>query len=191
MFFILSKILLFLITPIIWIALLIMIGLIRRKWWCVLVAFAIFIVFSNGVLFSRFLNSWEVSPMPDEKLGKYDIGIVLGGFSSFDEEYDRVIFGYGSDRIMQAYKLYKQGTVKKLLITGGSGRVLADDHREALVTKDYLLAIGMPENDILVEFESRNTHENAVLTKELLIKKNLLDKRLLLITSAFHMKRAL
>jgi uncharacterized SAM-binding protein YcdF (DUF218 family) len=51
----------------------------------------------------------------------------------------------------------------------------------------YLLEIGIPETDILVEANSRNTHENARFVAEMMKGK---DASFLLITSAFHMRRA-
>ena len=48
---------------------------------------------------------------------------------------------------------------------------------------------GVPETDILYEDKSRNTHENAQFTKQLLAGQPQL-KKLLLVTSAFHMRRA-
>ncbi|RFP63741.1 YdcF family protein [Hymenobacter lapidiphilus] len=48
---------------------------------------------------------------------------------------------------------------------------------------------GVPRQDILLETRSRNTHENALYTKELLAQHPEI-KRTVLITSAFHMRRA-
>jgi len=49
--------------------------------------------------------------------------------------------------------------------------------------------MGVPDKDIIVESESRNTLENATFTKEILNKKAV-GKNVLLITSAIHMPRS-
>jgi uncharacterized SAM-binding protein YcdF (DUF218 family) len=48
---------------------------------------------------------------------------------------------------------------------------------------------GVPGEAILLEGASRNTHENAVLSRPLLVEHGL--QRVLLVTSAMHMPRAL
>jgi uncharacterized SAM-binding protein YcdF (DUF218 family) len=53
----------------------------------------------------------------------------------------------------------------------------------------YLRQVGVPEEDILLETEARNTYENALLAGEI-IRKKFPQAPVLLITSAFHMRRA-
>ena len=48
---------------------------------------------------------------------------------------------------------------------------------------------GVPGGSIHAEGGSRNTHENAVFTRQLLVEQGL--HRVLLVTSAMHMRRAL
>ena len=55
--------------------------------------------------------------------------------------------------------------------------------------KEYLIGIGIPKRHVIVEDQSRNTHENAVYTKTLLDSLDA-EASCLLITSASHMKRA-
>ena len=50
--------------------------------------------------------------------------------------------------------------------------------------------MGIPEQDFIIETESRNTRENAVFTKQVL-DKEIPGGNFLLITSAFHMRRSL
>ena len=59
----------------------------------------------------------------------------------------------------------------------------------ALAEGERELGVGVPAEAILVEDKSRNTHENAAFTKVLLQQQPQL-KKLLLVTSAFHMRRA-
>ena len=123
-----------------------------------------------------------------EELGKYDVGIVLGGVLSFDEALRRVQFFRGNDRVMQALELYHKGYINKILFVGGSGSIRYAHIKEGPILKKYLLEIGFPEKDLLVEIQSKNTHENAAFSKPIL--DSLGSKELLLITSASHMRRA-
>ncbi|KPQ09075.1 MAG: SanA family vancomycin-sensitivity protein, partial [Algoriphagus marincola HL-49] len=57
--------------------------------------------------------------------------------------------------------------------------------------KRFLLMTGMPESDILIEDQSKNTAQNAQFTKTFLEKNGIsTSQEFVLITSAFHMYRA-
>ena len=136
------------------------------------------------------MHKWEIPATKIEELGTYDIGIVLGGMSSYDTDYNRTQFQRGVDRLLQAIDLYKKGKIKKIFFVGGSGRILHPELKEGPLVKKYLLTIGIPESDLIVETESNNTRENALFTKAILDKDGIHGKYLL-ITSAFHMRRSM
>ena len=79
-----------------------------------------------------------------------------------------------------------------MLISGGDGRLALDhqDLSEARLTRDYLLALGVADSCILIEPNSRNTHENALFSAKLLDSLGMKKEKILLITSALHLKRA-
>ena len=91
-----------------------------------------------------------------------------------------------ADRLVHAVALYKAGKAPVILVTGGSAQ---GDRSEAQVMRDILEVMGVPRGVILMEERSRNTHDNAVYSTELLQQREL--RRILLVTSAFHMRRAL
>jgi uncharacterized SAM-binding protein YcdF (DUF218 family) len=122
----------------------------------------------------------------------FDIGIVLGGFSNFDVTTDdRLNFNSAANRLTDAVVLYKKGIVKKLLISGGDGNLLVKKSPEAEKTEPFLLYMGVRQEDILLESRSRNTHENALYSKELIDSQHIKSDRILMITSAYHTPRAL
>ncbi|MFN5416177.1 MAG: YdcF family protein [Flavobacteriia bacterium] len=121
---------------------------------------------------------------------KYEVGIVLGGMFEFDNDVKQLSVRRGADRIWQALALYKKGKIKKILITGGSGYVTDRGLNEAKQLKPYLIQIGIPEKDIIIEINSKNTYENAVETKKILVRSYPHIKKCLLITSGQHMRRA-
>lgn len=195
MFFFFSKIISFLFNPIIWIFSLFLFSLVskntRIKKKSFLGALILFYLFSNSFLLEEVSRVWELPATYYKDLKIYDAGIVLGGILSYDQQYDRIQFQRGADRLLQAVELYKTGNIKKIFFTGGSGSIEFADAKEGMFVKRYLLTLGIPENDIWIENESRNTRENAFFAKQFLDKHAYGEGKFLLITSGHHMRRAL
>lgn len=150
----------------------------------------ILLFFSNSVVYKFFVSYWEVQAVKIENVGNYDVGIVLGGMSEYNNDVDRVSIRRGGDRIWQAISLYNEGKIDKILISGASGYVSDRGLNEAIQFKDVLVSWGIPANDIIEESLSKNTYENAKFSVELLQDKYPELKSTLLITSGRHMKRA-
>lgn len=195
MFFYISKIISFLFTPIIWVFSLLLIALflkeVRRKRKIFVAALILFYFFSNSFILEEVNRIWEVPATQYKDLGTYEAGIVLGGMLNYDIEFDRIQFYRGADRLFQAVELYKRGVIKKIYFAGGSGSIEFSYLKEGVFVRRYLLTLGIPDADIWIENESRNTRENAAYANEFLVKKNAGSGKFLLITSAFHMRRAL
>jgi uncharacterized SAM-binding protein YcdF (DUF218 family) len=193
MFFFLSKILSFLLSPLIWIFVLLLFVLFakkpNRKRNFSIIAFILLFLFSNGFLLNEVLLKWEPRPVKLNKTEKFDYGIVLGGFSNYDTSLARMQLTGAGDRIWQTLRLYKENKISKIFISGGSGKLLGQDITEADKVKTFLLAMKIPEKDIIIEMLSRNTYENAKNTTDW-IKKHDPEATCLLITSASHMRRA-
>lgn len=194
MFFVLSKVLAFLISPLTWIFILLLFALFsrrtQRKRIFLLSSIVLLFIFSNGFLFSEAMRWLEPEAIELEEDEHYEYAIVLGGMAGYNHTLDRPIFFAATDRILQGLSLYKAGKVDKLLISGGSGRLINQEDKESLILKNYLVSIGFSPDDLIAESASRNTRENAVNTALLLEKLNASGNRNLLITSAFHMPRA-
>ncbi len=125
-----------------------------------------------------------------EVADKADVAIVLGGLSNpLSSTRDHLELSSAAERLVEAVQLYRNGKVGALLITSGSGDVLHPEAAEAPELAAFARAWGVPEKDLLVEGKSRNTHENATLSLPLVTKKGW--KKVVLVTSAWHMKRAL
>ncbi|MCB9252684.1 MAG: YdcF family protein [Flavobacteriales bacterium] len=151
--------------------------------------FVMIYLFSTHFILHLILAKYEMPYQALEKGKIYDCAIVLSGASYFDTYSEMLQFNDAAERIVQPVILYKKGRVKKLLISGGSGKVFPPHQKEAVYVSYFWKDIGIPEEDILVESESRNTSENALFSKKILdttgIKGNVL-----LITSALHAPRA-
>ncbi len=196
MFFVLSKILDFFVTPLSWVLMCFVLSfflkkdVIRKR--LRLAGMVILIVFTNPWLITRVIYAWEVAPVSLEKtVQPYDVGIVLGGsMRYYDPDLNRVVYSSSVDRLLQAMQLYHDGKIKKILLSGGSGFVNYQDWKESGLIAKVLLKSGVKEDDIILENGSRNTYENAVNSVEML-KSGKYGSKILLITSAFHMRRSL
>jgi uncharacterized SAM-binding protein YcdF (DUF218 family) len=126
---------------------------------------------------------WEASGTPDGI-------IVLGG--SIDPDlsvaHDTPIIGNAADRIVAAAVLARRYPTARVLFTGGSGNLLSNDAREADYAVQIFESLGVEKSRLILERASRNTYENALFSKALAAPKP--GERWLLVTSAFHMARA-
>lgn len=189
MIFILSKILFFVLKPIIWVFIVVIFAIfssnpLKRKRLLIFAA-ALLFIFSNRFVVGKVYNFYE-GKYPVEK--QYDIGILLGGFSRPTQSGQFSVNERG-DRLVQTIFLFKTGVIKKILISGGSGKLIGSELIEANLTQQYLTAIGIPDSSILVENNSRNTIENAKYSFDK-IDKTQPNASILVITSAWHIPRS-
>jgi len=193
MFFLLSKIFSFLFNPLSWIFILLIVAFFlknrQKKKMTIYIAVAVLYLFSNNHLYFLAASGWNIKPISLKNSEHYKYAIVLGGMANFDEELGRIKFSEAADRLFQTIGLYKTGYIDQFIIVGGSGSILYPEKIESEIVRTYLLQIGIPENDILIENKSKNTHENALFTAELLEQQNYRDS-CLLVTSSFHARRA-
>ena len=194
MFFLLSKIAYFFIAPFTWLLLVIAIWIFHKKsiWkkrakWATIF---ILLFFSNTFVFKEFIRLWEIPAISIENVSKHEVGIVLGGMFEYDNDTERLSIRRGGDRIWQAINLYKDHKIDKILISGNHGYITDRGLHESKQLKDVLINWGIPKQDIIVETESKNTHQNAKESAALLEKSYPHFSSFLLITSAKHMKRA-
>ena len=116
--------------------------------------------------------------------------IVLGG--STDEEVSdarqQPTVASAAGRVIEAVALSRRFPDARLVFTGGSAALLIHRGTEADVTRRLWIAMGVPPERITTEDASRNTFENALFTQRLVGPQP--GERWLLVTSAFHMPRA-
>ena len=160
----------------------------RRKRYLI-ASVIIFYIFSAPLFLKTFENIWDAKPYTASHTKKYSCVIVLGGFSSGNTPADGR-FNTSADRFIQGAKVMETKLASHILISGGSGQLIPNEFREAAWVRGELLKFNIPDSLILVESRSKNTIENAAYSKELLKKTNLAPPYLL-VTSAFHMRRAL
>lgn len=111
------------------------------------------------------------------------IVLLGGGMGSNTNVYPYAEMWNGADRVWHAARLYKAGKAPVIVPTGRG-------ERESTVP--LLRDLGVPESAIVVENKARNTEENARFVEKILEPRNTQNtrKRVLLVTSAWHMRRS-
>lgn len=117
--------------------------------------------------------------------------VVLGGsvHQGLTQARGQPALKEGAERLTEAVYLSRKFPEAKIVFTGGSGSVLYPDLKEAETAKLFFARMGLPPDRLVFESESRNTWENALLTKKLLQPDK--NERWVLITSASHMPRSI
>jgi SanA protein len=99
------------------------------------------------------------------------------------------LYGDGSagpvliDRIETAVKLYQQGKVNKLLMSGDNRFV---EYNEPEAMRQYALGLGVPNRDIVLDYAGRRTYDTCYRAAAIFGVKSAI-----LVTQAFHLPRAL
>jgi len=91
-----------------------------------------------------------------------------------------VLGGDGPRRAARAAALFRDGVAPRILVTGDG---------DCLSIRDELVRRGVPPPAVEVECLSRNTMENAAFSAPILVRME--ARRVVLVTSWFHMRRAL
>jgi len=196
MFFTLSKTLSYLTQPLVIICLLLMASIFVKKSsprkLLFRIGLGLLLFFSNDFIANEMMSLWEIKPTPYAAINRrYEYGVLLTGVTKSEQEpKDRVYFNRGADRVTHSVQLYKLGIIKKILVSGGSGRLISIGEREADDIANALLLMGVPAEDILIENQSKNTHESAEAVRKILMEKAV-SKDCLLITSGYHMRRSI
>ncbi|SIQ74970.1 Uncharacterized SAM-binding protein YcdF, DUF218 family [Rhizobium sp. RU20A] len=116
--------------------------------------------------------------------------IVLGG--AFENEViaarGGIELNQAGDRFVETVLLARENPAARILVSGGDGSFSGAYQGDAAVARDFFGRFGIDPNRIIEEGTSRTTSENASNTVELLRREGLDD--CLLVTSAFHMPRA-
>ncbi|AHB48608.1 hypothetical protein W911_09735 [Hyphomicrobium nitrativorans NL23] len=116
--------------------------------------------------------------------------ILLGGFEDAHVSAGRGGLGLNeaAERVTEGLRLALRHPEAKVVFTGGAGGLFATAEASGPVGA-FLAEAGIDPARLVLENRSRNTYENAVLTREMV--KPRPGQRWYLVTSAFHMPRAI
>jgi vancomycin permeability regulator SanA len=87
------------------------------------------------------------------------------------------------DRVITAADLYFAGKVKKILMSGDNRFV---DYNEPAAMRNYALDLGVPDNDIVLDYAGRRTYDTCYRARDIFGL-----SEVILVTQEFHLPRAL
>ena len=130
----------------------------------------------------------EYPPVALETTPLADVAVVLGGAVGPVGDPPTENLSGASDRVLRAARLYRAGKIGHVLAVGGTQSWLGNPVPEAEAIRDLLVEWGVPAAAILTETASWNTRENALHAAVIIRERGW--ERVLLVTSATHMRRA-
>ena len=117
--------------------------------------------------------------------------LILGGATNplLTKEHNQVALHGSVERLTESIKLIKKYSTAKIVFAGGSGSIQHPELDHAEVVKIFFNEMGVNTKKIIFEKKSRNTYENILFAKKIVKPKK--NEKWLLVTSAFHMHRAI
>ncbi len=156
----------------------------------ILAALALLFISGNRWVSMSLARSLEWRYLPPAEIPAVQVAVVLGGGTE-SMQYPRSMAEVNSagDRVLYAARLYQQGKVDTLLLSGGNIAWYGENSSSpAEDMQELLLLTRVPETAMWLEMQSQNTSENALYSAKILRAQNI--DTVLLITSAMHMPRA-
>jgi len=200
-FFVLSKVLDLLLSPWTWTFVLIALAVPwsrrslrrwkrRRAFGIAAIALPVFFSFeavSNAMMWSMEHDA-PTTYRPDVT---YDVVVLLGGVGDerVTAESGQPAYNDNVERLTMTERLLREGKAKFVIVSGAAMEPSLTEFGEARVLAEQLRAWGVDGDRIVLEERARNTRENAVYSAEIIRARGW--KSILVVTSAFHMKRSL
>jgi uncharacterized SAM-binding protein YcdF (DUF218 family) len=167
----------------------ILIGLIKNRKKLIYIAIGVLYILSTPIFSNNFMKLVEGSEYrkPISAIDSADAIVVLSGMLEINEVGDSTYIEWGDpDRFFGGLALFKAGKAQKLVFTGGKMPWDKAKKTEGEVLKEFAISNGIPSEKIFVTKDVENTADEAVAVKELIGT----SKKIILVTSAFHMNRA-
>jgi len=127
----------------------------------------------------RVQNKFAPQIVAAEKIEGPNIALVFGAGLKRSGAPSHIL----EDRVLTAIKLYQDGRVGKIIMSGANPVV---DYNEVQAMKDFALGEGLPEEAIILDYAGRRTYDSCYRLKEIFS----LNK-IVLVTQEYHLPRAL
>lgn len=199
MFFVLSKLLDVGLSPLTWAIVLCLLGaiaLVQKTPWrgmraAPFAAACILYLFSIEPVSNALAQRLEAPAVPTARADvTYDAVILLGGLvDSATGAFGQRSYNDNVERLLVTFDLLRSGRAKFAILSGGPVEPEAGEASEARVLAAQLSDWGISKEQIVVEDRARNTRENAVESARIVREQGW--TKILVVTSAFHMPRAL
>jgi len=188
----LHKILPYLAYPITFIIIFLIWGSISRKRMPILAALILLLVTSSPIISTemlRHLERGELRKSPAD-INDADAIVVLSGMIGPIQGSHGLMYEWSDpDRFFGGIELMKADKAKKIIFTGGKMPWQSEEIKpEGEVLSKFASEFGIPAPKILITKNAQNTKDEAIVVKEILNNSN--SRRIILVTSAFHMPRS-
>ena len=177
------------VLPIMLVIIVILIGLIKNKKKLIYIAVGILYITSTPIFSNNFFKLVEGTEYrkPISTIDNADAIVVLSGMLEINEVVESTYVEWGDpDRFFGGIALFNAYKAQKLIFTGGKMPWDKAKKTEGEVLKEYAISNRISSEKIFVTKEVENTADEAVAVKELIGP----SKKIILVTSAYHMYRA-
>ena len=186
----LHKILPLLASPLSLVIFLILIGVTFKKRIISIIGLTILVFCSLPIISNKLITFLEkdYQPIQISNIERADGIVVLSGMLKQIKNgyYIKYEFDEKVDRIIAGIDLFKNKKAPILILTRGK-LPWTKGKPEGEYLKNFAVARGVAEENIILTDEAQNTEEEAIVIKKLMPNKN---SKIILVTSAFHMSRA-
>lgn len=117
--------------------------------------------------------------LPPEKVPAGKVAIVFGAGLWRDGSPTPVL----KDRVAQASRLFFDGKVEKLLMSGDNSYI---NYNEPQAMYEYAISLGVPESAIVLDYAGRRTYDTCYRARDIFM-----VQQAILVTQSFHLPRAL
>jgi uncharacterized SAM-binding protein YcdF (DUF218 family) len=135
----------------------------------------------------------DTYPIPTPAQLEQQVGVIVLGGSFSDpwlyQAHGQVPLNASAERLTQAVALMRTHPRWTLVFTGGEGRVMTSGVTEGQMALQFFKDMGIDEQRIIIEQQSRTTRENALRVEAMLGER--CEKPWLLMTSASHLRRGM
>ncbi len=155
---------------------------------CIALSIGVLWTASTSVVADSVIASLEhhYPPIAAETMPTADVILILGGVTRGTVPGTGMTdLNDGVDRLIHGARLFQAGKAPLVVLTGGNAEGFQPES-EAMA--DVLQLMGVPDKAMLLESKSRTTYQNGVNTVSLLKQRGI--HKVLLVTSAYHMRRA-
>jgi uncharacterized SAM-binding protein YcdF (DUF218 family) len=200
-FFVLSKILDILLSPFTWGLIFVLLsipwrtprpGRWKRRRAFALIGVGVLLVFALEPVSNSMMYRLERKVPPTYKDDVvYDVVILLGGVGDERVEAETGQPAYNDDveRLVATHRLLADNRARFAIVSGAAEHPSLIEHGEARMLGRQIALWGVDPSRVIIEEKARNTRENAVYSEQIVRERGF--EKVLIVTSAFHMRRSL
>lgn len=144
--------------------------------------YGLLVLILMGIMWSGYVY-YQINRAESTVTEKADVGIILGASMWGDKPSPGL-----RERLEHGLKLYEDGLYKSIIVSGGLDAP-GLKYTEAEGMRNYLVANGVPEQDIILENEATSTYENLLFSKRIMKERGF--ESAIIVTHDYHGTRSL